>query len=103
MLNSHLIRCRLGSVVLIRVDSEEDSAANCMLLPEGSGGTPRLRASTAPFVRFNKIVRHASYWILLVCRYFLSHASGMAQGHAVKTVGLTAIMFWTQILMFMRG
>lgn len=35
MLNSHLIRCRLGSVVLIKVDSEVDSAANSMLLPKG--------------------------------------------------------------------
>lgn len=42
MLNSHLIRCRLGSVVLIRVDFKVDSAANSMLLPEGSGGTPLL-------------------------------------------------------------
>lgn len=51
---------QMGSVVLIRVDSEVDSAANSMLLPEGSGGTLLLRASTTSFVRFNKIVRRVS-------------------------------------------
>lgn len=63
MLNSHLIRCRLGSVVLIRVDSEVDSAANSMLLPEGSGGTPLLRAFTVSFVRLDKTVTHAQYHV----------------------------------------
>lgn len=51
MLNSHLIRCRLGSMVLISVDSEVDSAANSMLLPEESGGTPLLRAFTTLFCK----------------------------------------------------
>lgn len=69
MLNSHLIRCRLGSMKLIRVDSEVDSAANSMLLPEGSGGTPLLRAFTTFFVQFNKIVRYVSYFLFLLCSY----------------------------------
>lgn len=69
MLNSHLIRCRLGSMVLIMVNSEVDGAANSMLLPEGSGRTPLLRAFTTSFVRLNKIVRHVSYLMFLLCCY----------------------------------
>lgn len=49
MLKSHLIR-------LIKVDSEVDSAANSMLLPGGSGGTPLLWAFMASFVRLGKIL-----------------------------------------------
>lgn len=35
---------QIGCVVLIRADCEVDSAANTVLLPEGSKGTPLLRA-----------------------------------------------------------
>ncbi len=45
---------QIGSVVLIRVNSEVDRTAKSMLIPGGSAGTPLLRAFTASPVGFNE-------------------------------------------------
>ena len=84
MLNSHLIRCRLGSVVLIRVGSEVDSAANSMLLPEGSGGTPLLRGFTASSsAHVISGVCHVQS-LAVTIQDISSHTGGMALGTAMS-------------------
>lgn len=71
-----------------------DSAANSMLVPVGSGGTPLLRASTTSFVRRNKNssariifdVSHIQLLTITICDLppsIFRHARGMALGMAL--------------------
>lgn len=99
MLNSHLIRCRLGSVVLIRVDSEVDSAANRMLLPEGSGGTPLLRGLTACSLAHAILFSRVPSLTVTICDIF-SHTSSVARGMAVsvcQTLSWSTTLVQTEI------